>query len=165
MNILLTIAFTVFIIYNCISISLFGIPRTLSETFYLYNGIKPRLGYIFTLMIFFVSISVLPSGIEYTQEPFKFVFFICTSLLAFVGAAPAFKGIDKNYHEFFAITSAIFGLSWIIFLTHYWYILFIYIVVSGAFMYFTNSFKSYIYWLELSILLTVCTILLGYETI
>ena len=65
--ILALVAIGMFVIYNAVAIHFFGIPKSLSETFYLYQNKKKSLGYIFTGMMFAVALTLMPAWIEITE--------------------------------------------------------------------------------------------------
>jgi hypothetical protein len=84
-----------------------------------------------------------------TNENYDFILFLCGAMLAFVGAAPAFRGVDKGWHSTFAQISAVMGILWILLATPYWLVL----VVSAAWMmglmFLTKTKYALTYWLEM----------------
>lgn len=161
----------VFAIYNAYILSKFGVPHSLSNTFYLLNGIKKGLGYLFTIMMFTLSICLMPGWIEITESISSWSHhltalpFFAAALLGFVGASPAFKDSDleSKVHTISACAAAAFAILWcsIVCYNIAWIILpasaIVILIASLA----TRTLKSCItYWLEMiAILATFITIL------
>lgn len=113
-------ALLIFLIYNGIIIMKFGMPSSLSDTFYLLQNKKKGLGYVFTAMMTVMSFTLLPSWLSITdaiptwEHNFTFLaFFACAGIL-FVGAAPAFRnvGIENKVHMISAKLCAVFAIAW-----------------------------------------------------
>lgn len=120
MLILILTSLFLFTSYNAISIKRFGVPKSLSETFYLWNSVKKNLGYIFTGMMGGMSLTLLPAWIEVGNQvsswsPFLnfLVFFACGAIM-FVGVAPAFRSskMEGTVHETAAKIAAAAALLW-----------------------------------------------------
>lgn len=161
----------VFVIYNAYILSKFGVPHSLSNTFYLLNGIKKGLGYLFTIMMFTLSICLMPGWIEITESISSWshhltpLSFFAAALIGFVGASPAFKDSDleSKVHTISACAAAAFAILWcsIVCYNIAWIILpasaIVILIASLA----TRTLKSCItYWLEMiAILATFITII------
>lgn len=120
-NLILTlVAISIFVIYNAVAIHFFGIPKSLSETFYLYQNKKKSLGYIFTGMMFTVALTLMPAWIEITEvistwsNYLTVLPFLGAGMIAFVGAAPAFRSckLESKVHTISATAAAVFSLLW-----------------------------------------------------
>jgi hypothetical protein len=120
-NLILTcIALFIFAVYNNVSIIKLGTPSSLSATFYLWNNKKSKLGYLFTGMMFTVAFLLVPAWIEITEviTPWSHYLtvlpFLGAASIAFVGAAPAFRGcvLENKVHTVAAILAAVFSLLW-----------------------------------------------------
>lgn len=147
---LFIISFVVFFGYNIAIISKFGVPSSLSNSFYLLEDVKKGLGYLFTVMLYTTVFTLLPELMSVGSNPtFDFLKFFCAAMLGFVGSAPAFRGIDKEFHSIFAMVSAATGFLWIILATPYWYVLLISALVMMSVMLLTKTQKSITYWLEM----------------
>lgn len=109
---LATLGIIIFTVYVTVAVVLFGIPKSLSDTFYLYGG-RP-FGHVFTITMWVVSFLILPYWLKITPESIKFMPFLSVAGLTFVGAAPLFKKEDKGWHSAFAIGCAIFAILWAI---------------------------------------------------
>ena len=126
--ILVCAALVIFLIYNIVSIILFDVPTSLSDTYYLYRslgfqkfGKKGRvLGYIFTLMMFSMAFLLMPAWLEITdsmggwQSNLTVLSFLAAGAREFVGAAPAFRniGIENKVHMIAAKLCAVFAIAW-----------------------------------------------------
>lgn len=109
-------ALTLFIGYIAAALFIFReIPRSISDTFYMYNDVAPKLGYIFTAFMtieaFLIASPMTALG---TFEWWQFLGFLCPAGLAFCGCAPLFKGdkFVKRVHFSGAILSVTAGLTW-----------------------------------------------------
>ena len=118
--ILALVAIGIFVIYNAVAIHFFGIPKSLSETFYLYQKKRRNLGYIFTGMMFTVALTLIPAWIEITEvistwsHYLTVLPFLGAAMIAFVGAAPAFRSceLESKVHTISATAAAVFSLLW-----------------------------------------------------
>lgn len=157
--ILACIATFLFVLYIAIALGIFGVPTSLSDTFYLYNGIKKNLGYIFTAMMFFVPLLLMPAWLGITEviTPWSQYLlalpFFGASSICFVGAAPAFKGIsmEGKVHTIAAIFSAVCSLLWVAIVC--WKIMWIiplWVLIIGGLAHLTKTQKSgKTFWLEM----------------
>lgn len=113
-------ALLVFVIYNAISIFIFGMPSSLSNTFYLYQSKRIGLGYIFTAMMVTMVALLMPAWLTISdsmtgwQRNFTFLSFFAAGAIAFVGAAPAFRGsyLEHAVHMWSAKLCAVFAIAW-----------------------------------------------------
>jgi hypothetical protein len=100
-----------------------GIPQSISNSFYVLNGIKKDLGYIFTLWCWTVAITVailafeLSAGIWYINLSS----FVAVGGLLLVGAQPLFKKDEdaRRVHAAGAILAGIFSILWAL-LSGFW---------------------------------------------
>lgn len=156
---LLLASIAVFLSYNVAIIAKFGVPSSLSETFYILNNYKKNLGILFTLLLYTMTFTLLPVWFSLpTNENYDFILFFCGAMLAFVGAAPAFRGADKGWHSAFAGVSAVAGMIWTIVATPYWYILLVSAALIMGTMLLTNTKKALTYWLEMIMFITIYVI-------
>lgn len=118
--ILVLIAIAIFAIYNSVSIKIFGMPTSLSDTFYLYQSKKKGLGYIFTAMMWSMAGCLMPAWLSITdaiptwEHNFTFLAFFAAAAIMFVGSAPAFRniGIENKVHMISAKACAVFAILW-----------------------------------------------------
>ena len=91
--ILACIAIGIFAVYNGFVIGKFGVPSSLSVSYYLWNGFMSKLGYVFTGMMFVVSMLLMPAWLEITEvisswsHNLTVLPFFGAAMIAFVGAA------------------------------------------------------------------------------
>ena len=118
--ILTIVGFLVFCVYNVSVLIKFGIPSSLSKSFYLWNDVKKNLGYIFTCMMYFVAFCLMSGWLEITgvitqwSHYLTVLPFLAASSIVFVGSAPAFKDckLESKVHTISAICAAVFSLLW-----------------------------------------------------
>lgn len=147
---LLTVSVSIFLLYLGFIILKFGIPKSLSQSFYLLEDIKHGLGYIFTIVLWGMAFTLLPVWLSTPiGEDWEFLKFLCCASLCFVGAAPRFLDQDSKVHTIAAITSAITGLLWILICTNFWPIIIVYAVLFTFLMFMTKSKNCYTFWAEM----------------
>lgn len=161
--IVVCIALLLYIIYNSTAIILFGVPHSLSETYYLYNK-KNGKGILFSVFLTVVSLLLLPVWLEVSKENTQFLVFLGLCSLCFTAAAPAFKNtkMEDRVHTISAIIGAICSLLWVIF-NGMWTIILAWTIIVLLVSYITKTIKtSYIYWLETIAFMSTFTALLVY---
>lgn len=146
-------AILLFAIYNAVAILLFGVPKSLSMTYYLFKDRQDVLKVLFPTMITLLVMCLMPCWIEISEgSNFQFLSFLSAASLMFVGAAPAFKSssLENAVHQVAAYLCASFAILWICLVTPYWYIVLIVLAIVAALAIVTKTVKSsYIYWLEM----------------
>ena len=170
--ILVLSAVLLFAVYNYAAIHIFGIPSSLSETFYLYQKEQAGLGYLFTAMMFCMVLLLLPAWLTISdaaggwEKNFTFLAFLAAGSIAFVGAAPAFRGcvLESKVHGIAAKCAAAFSLIWCAVVC--WriaYIIPIAAAVVWATAFATKTAKSCsVYWWEMcAFVATFATIITG----
>lgn len=156
---LILISLLFFTVYNAVSLKQFGIPKSLSETFYLWNNKKKNLGYVFTGMMFSMAFALVPAWLELGEVISSWsaylnplVFFACAAI-AFVGAAPAFRScpLESKVHTIAAMTAAVCAVTWC--LAACWQIMYVPLLAAGLVAVLgliTKSWKkASVYWLEM----------------
>lgn len=145
------VATCIYVAYNAISLALFGIPESLSNTYYLYKE-KSNKGWLFPLMMYAVVALMMPAWITLSEgSDFQFLAFLAPSAIAFVGTAPAFKSDDLEnvVHSTAAIVAAICSLAWVAVITPYWYMILVWLGFIALASILTSSYKTcLVYWLE-----------------
>lgn len=146
------IAFIIYLIYNGMAIKLFGIPESLSDTYYLYKEKKDWMRIFFPLMMFSMVGLLMPAWLEISAgSMLQFLAFLAAASIAFVGAAPTFKngGMDYKVHSISAYCAAAFSILWVILVSKLWIMPIIWLVFITLLAILTKSVKtSTIYWLE-----------------
>lgn len=145
------VATIIYVAYNAISLAFFGIPESLSNTYYLYKE-KRNKGWLFPLMMYAVVAFMMPAWITLSEgSDFQFLSFLAPSAIAFVGAAPAFKSDDLEnvVHTTAAIVAAICSLAWVAVITPYWWMILVWFGFIALASVLTSSYKTcLVYWLE-----------------
>ena len=145
------IATIIYVAYNAIALANFGVPRSLSMTYYLWKD-KCNKGYVFSLMMYAVVMCMMPAWITMSEgSDYQFLAFLAPASIAFVGGAPAFKKseLENLVHQTSAYLAAAFSIAWIALVTPYWWMILVWVAIVALLSILTSSYKSaYIYWLE-----------------
>jgi len=151
----------VFIIYNVVSLCLFGVPCSLSNTYYLYEQKHKGLGWLFTAMMWTVGLTMLPNWLIITDlmtlwsHNFMWLPFLACGSICFVGAAPKFKdwhSAENMVHMIGAGAAAVFSLLWcfIICFKLAWWIMPCCCAIVWCIAYLSGTVKKgRDYWLEM----------------
>ena len=146
-------AIFMFFVYNIIALLLFGVPKSLSDTYYLFKERNSTLKFLFPSMMTLLTLFLMPAWLEMSDgSPFQFTAFLSAAGVLFVGAAPSFKDseMENKVHSIAAYICAAAALSWICLVTPYWYIILIVFGIIAALAIVTKTWKTcYIYWLEM----------------
>lgn len=154
------IAILIFVVYNAIAIHRFGVPSSLSSTFYLWNSVKENLGYIFTAMMFTMVFFLLPAWttvnevISTWSQYLTVLPFLGAASIAFVGTAPAYRGFknENKVHMIAAACAAAFSLAWCAIVCYKiaWIILPLWVLIVAACAHLSKTHKTARdYWLEM----------------
>lgn len=145
------IAKTIFVAYNAVAIVIFGIPESLSNTYYLWKQ-KSGKGWLFCLMMYAVVALMMPAWISLSEgSNFQFLAFLAPASIMFVGTAPRFKDsqLESRVHTVSAIIAAFCSLLWVVLVTPYWWVMLIWFGFIALASIFTSSYKTcLVYWLE-----------------
>ena len=145
------VATCIYVAYNAIAIAIFGVPESLSNTYYLWKE-KNGKGWLFCLMMYLVVALMMPAWITLSEgSNFQFLAFLAPASIAFVGTAPRFKDsqLESRVHTISAIIAAACSLLWVALVTPYWYVILIWLGFIALASVLTSSYKTaYVYWLE-----------------
>lgn len=145
------VATCIYVAYNAICLALFGIPESLSNTYYLWKE-KSNKGWLFPLMMYAVVAFMMPAWITLSEgSDFQFLAFLAPAAIAFVGTAPAFKSDDLEnvVHTTAAIVAAICSLAWVAVITPYGWMILVWFGFIALAAILTSSYKTcLVYWLE-----------------
>ena len=163
--ILVLLAAILYISYNVIVLALFGVPYSLSQTYYLFKEYKDKLRFMFPLMMIGIAILLLPAWIELSiGSPFQFTVFLACVGLIYTGMVPAFRNgnFENIVHTTSAYLAVVMSFIWIIALTNFWYIILIWGGIVGILgLIFKVWRSSYTYLLEsIAIFASLTTIIL-----
>ncbi|RHJ76129.1 hypothetical protein [Parabacteroides sp. AM08-6] len=117
---LVIISFIVFLVYLAGTCKSFGIPYSISDTYYKLEKRKKGLGWLFSVMCVSVGGLLLPALLDITPSSYQFTAFLACAGLLFVGAAPQFKlPLTNTVHYSAAAVCVIFSQIWVG-LTFWW---------------------------------------------
>lgn len=140
-----------YVAYNAIALAIFGVPQSLSETYYLYKK-SHGMGFLFPTMMALVVAFMMPAWITMSEgSPFQFLSFLAPASILFVGAAPAFKSssLENSVHSISALIAAACSLAWVCLITPYWWEILVWGAIAICFAILTKTYKtSCVYWLE-----------------
>ena len=161
-------AIFMFLIYNVVALLLFGVPKSLSMTYYLFKDKIETLRFLFPAMMTMLTVFLMPCWLEISEgSPFQFMAFLSAAGVLFVGAAPAFKSssLENAVHQWSAYICAAAAIAWICLVTPYWWIILIVLGIIALLAIVTKTVKSsYIYWLEMvAFISTFISIVTYYE--
>ena len=144
-------ATAIYLAYNAICLSLFSIPESLSNTYYLWKE-RSNKGYLFCLIMYAVVALMMPAWITLSEgSNFQFLAFLAPASIAFVGTAPRFKDsqLESRVHTVSAIIAAACSLLWVMLVTPYWWMMLIWLGFIALAAILTSSYKTcLVYWLE-----------------
>ena len=159
-------ATVIYLAYNAICLANFGIPKSLSDTYYLWKERNGK-GWYFSLMMYSVVALMMPAWITMSEgSDFQFLAFLAPAAIAFVGTAPRFKDttLENHVHMTSAYLAAAFALLWVALVTPYWVAIPIYVVFEGAKAFFSKTYKTcLVYWLEQVAFLSTFTATIMYS--
>jgi len=153
MLIVLSISIFLFITYIATLIILFGIPASVSDSFYLFTAKKQGEGYFFTIWCYAVAITVMILMLEKSDGAwYQFLGLFAGSGLGFVGTAPMFKSHEKVIHYISASVCAVSSLLWIVF-SGYWLIPSVMFCFAAVII--KRQYKKLMFWLEIACFLSL----------
>lgn len=111
---LVIISLIIFLAYLVGIYKYFGIPCSISETYYKLENRQKDLGWAFTFMCYSVGGLILPALLDRTPESYQFTAFLACAGLIFVGAAPQFKlSLTGSVHYGSAAICVVFSQIWV----------------------------------------------------
>ena len=145
------VATAIYIAYNAICLALFGVPESLSNTYYLWKERNGK-GWLFCLMMYAVVAFMMPAWLTLSEgSDIQFLAFLAPASILFVGSAPKFKdsSLENKVHSFSAIIAAACSLAWVAVITPYWWMILIWTGIIALASVLTSSYKTcLVYWLE-----------------
>lgn len=129
--------------YLAFVVAKFGIPKSISDTYYLLG----KQGWLFQLALAATAFCVVPSLIDASTENTKFLAFLGCAGLAFVSAAPLFKmELEGKVHYVSAAICCVGLVLWQVF-NACWVVP---IVCFLAVLIPMVKDKKYMWWLEIA---------------
>ena len=152
MELLVSIAFFVYIIYEAMSsYKNKGYPKSLSDTYYLW----PK--WVFPALMTMIGFCMLPTWLDATvNSPLQFLSFLSCMSFIFVGCFPDFRKNKEEYkmHSWCAYLAAATAVISLIFVMGGWYWIPIWIILN--FLFDMKGFKqNYLYHLEDAAIMSV----------
>lgn len=144
---LIIISFLVFLAYLVGTVKTFGLPASISDTYYLLERRRKGLGWLFTAFCWIVAGTLLPAWLDGTPTAYQFTAFLSSAGLLFVGAAPQFKlSLTGWVHYGAAALCGTSAVLWCI-LRGYWFIPFNCFLIFG---WLALRYGKPMFWLELA---------------
>jgi hypothetical protein len=120
---LFIILIAIILFYSYISLILikYGIPNSISDSYY---SLSKELNIIFTVLFFTIAFILIVPWIELSSEKYQVLIFLSVAGIGFVGAAPLFNsgGAQTIVHYGGAGLALLCSTLWIFLDTVYWYI-------------------------------------------
>jgi hypothetical protein len=150
------LSFAVFAAYLTAVAALFGVPASVSDSFYLLNGRKPGTGYVFTGWCWLVAFSVTAMMAQLSEGRWwQFLSLFAGGGLCFVGAAPVFRSHERTVHYVSAGVCAAAALAWMT-LAGFWWMPVKYLIVALIYGVIT---KKYVFCIETALFLSMYSVL------
>ena len=140
------------IAYLAITCAKFGVPKSISDSHYLWKG--KGYDYLFTFVMWSVGIPILIYWVSLSPDNYKFLPFLSISGMCFVGAACAFKEtLTSTVHY---ASAGVWASTAVLFfcLMHDWLSLALGIVTFIVMALFIGR-KHFIFWAEVSCIVTM----------
>lgn len=158
------ISFIVFAAYTLVCMYRYGIPLSLSETYYLLKE-DSKCPVWFTACLGIADLSLLFAWLHISDialPNITFLTFICFVAILFVAVAPNFKDIQRWVHTISAIIGGLSAVVWCVFA--YWYIPAIFIVLAAIAS--IKKISSVVFWFEMAAFLSVyASVIILYLTV
>lgn len=160
------LAFLIYFSYNILVISNFGVPHSLSQTYYLFKEKKEWMKILFPIMMILVATLLLPSWIVLSSgNNFQFTAFLSAMGIMFTGACPTFANskMEDRVHTYSAYFAAIMSILWIILVSKLWWMILLWgIIILGYAFLFKNWKNKLIYWFETIVFLSTFSSMIYY---
>ena len=155
-TILILLSMALFVAYNIFACVKWGIPTSLSVTYY---SLPTKWRCVFTVFMFTIALLLIPAWIEVANSlgdwrvHLTFLAFLTCALICFVGAAPNFRAfkMESKVHTISATASAVTSIMWcLICLWQYMYLPIVASLIPLGIAISTDTLKSCkVYWLEM----------------
>lgn len=175
-SLLCLVAFTLFACYNILIITLFGIPRHYSWSYYLLKEHRHSLRILTPLLWFFLIATIFPAWIMVSREmgttvsaAFEWEIFATAFFLFVIIITSNYKHskIVATLHYLSAVGAALAAISWILIVkTNMFYTIFISALLIFLAATFSKTYRSsFFFWLELGSIfcLTITIFLISIE--
>lgn len=145
------------VIYITYVVFLFGVPKSISDTYYKLENRKKGTGILFTMWTWTAGLPLLVAWLNLSESSHQpFAFFACGALM-FVGAAAQFKqSLTEMVHYVSAAICVASALTWVV-LVGYWYIPTITFAICIG---IALKYSKWITWIEIAALVSTYLTLL-----
>ena len=147
MTTLIIISFVIFLAYLIATYAWFGIPYSISDTYYKLEARKPGAGWLFSAMCVSVGGLLMPALLDMTADHYQFSVFLACAGLIFVGAAPQFKlSLTNVVHYGSAAVCCVFSQVWVI-LSGCWWVSLLSFTIC---LLLANRDRKWMFWIEIA---------------
>lgn len=161
LNLLFLLSLFVFVTYIVSTTVIFGVPNSISDTYYLILNKNREMSPLFTFFCWDISLSLLIYWLEINKTDWDLIPFLACSGLMFVGTAVEFnKSLTKEVHFISASLCLLFSYLWSMLYGNNF--LAIFIIVISVLCYFINI-KNKLFWIELFAFINIFIQLTIYE--
>lgn len=151
MKSLFYIAIIEIVTYLVVTIAKFGIPKSISDTYYLW---KKKSKFLFTFIMWLTGLPLLFYWVDIAPNAVKFLPFLSVSGMCFVGAACAFKETLTNKVHY--ISAGIWaGTALLYFIITNSFIPIVIGVVFAFIGFFINKYKNQTFWAEIACVIMI----------
>lgn len=145
--ILAVVSLVIFLAYLVGMYIYFGIPASLSDTYYKLENRHKGAGWFFTAMCWGVSLPLIPYLLDVTPAGYQFTAFLACAGLMFVGAAPQFKlSLTGPVHYVSAALCCSAAVLWCV-LSGYWFVPLATFLAAGL---LTLRYGKPMFWIEIA---------------
>lgn len=121
-TILIIVSLLITVAYLTYTFKLFGVPWSISDTYYKLERRKKGTGILFTLWTWMAGLPLLIAWLNLSEPSHQPFAFLACGALMFVGAAAQFKqSLTEMVHYISAGICVASALTWVV-LVGYWYI-------------------------------------------
>lgn len=154
-----------FVVYVIITIALFGIPKSLMHSYFLYRERQNALKLMFPITMILMAIFLMPCFIHISvYESFDILSLICSVSLIVIGIAPVvsekYVNVNTDIQNIISLLGVLFAILWSILITN-WVIPLIVMALVFIVLLVTKQSKTiktcYIFWLEIFAFISVFT--------
>jgi hypothetical protein len=157
MGTVVIISVGLFVAYVAAVICLFGIPASISESFYLLEKKRKGLGYLFSGWCWAMAVPVTAMTMQQSGgQWWQFVSLFAGGGLGFVGTAPLFKGHERTVHYVSAGVCALSALAW---MTLAGYVFVPVIILSGLLLLGLLHGEKWLFWVETALFVSMYIVL------
>lgn len=152
-QIIYCLSMALFLGYLAVTIGKFGLTKSYSNFYYLWEEAKPGSGISFYIVNILLVFGVMMVGLELSKNSnWQMLAFFFPAALAFVAAAPRFKNRWEGIIHFTsALLCAISAVLWCILVAHMWYLIPIAVLLMLILALCTRSLRtSLTFWAEMA---------------